>query len=101
MSWTLQDHLAEHPVDRECVDEHKRRMLAEARAHRLRELREQIGLTQLQLADLIGIGRRIVSRIEHGDLEDIRLGILRAYIENVGAELSVSSVLDDEHIRIK
>lgn len=96
----LSDHLVEHPVDRDRVDVHKARMLAETGGHRLRELREHFGLTQVQLAEQIGIGHRMISRIEHGDLEDVRLGTLRAYIGALNAELSVNSVLGDRRTRI-
>ena len=37
MTMTLKDFVAEHPVDRERVEAHKERMLAEVRAYRLRE----------------------------------------------------------------
>ena len=42
MAMTLDDFLADHPVDRVNVEAHKKRMLAEVRAYRLRELREVI-----------------------------------------------------------
>lgn len=48
MAMSLKDFLAEHPVDRERIDAHKARMLAEVREYRLRELREHAGLTQAQ-----------------------------------------------------
>ena len=38
------------PARREKVDAHKDRMIAETRAWRLRELREQFDLTQVELA---------------------------------------------------
>ena len=50
MTVTLEDFLAEHPVDRTLIDSHKQRMMAEVRAYKLRELREASGLTQQQLA---------------------------------------------------
>jgi len=37
---SLMDYLNQHPLDRERVDAHKERMLAEVRAFRLRDLRE-------------------------------------------------------------
>lgn len=49
MALTFEEYLAKHPVDTEMraqIDAHKARMLAEVRAYRLRELREQAGLTQ-------------------------------------------------------
>ncbi|MDO5683416.1 MAG: helix-turn-helix transcriptional regulator, partial [Propionibacteriaceae bacterium] len=66
MARTLDDYLAKRPVDRERVDAHKQRMMAEVRGYRLRELREQAGYTQAQLAERIGVGQRQVSKIENG-----------------------------------
>lgn len=74
MALSLKDFVAEHPVDREHVDAHKEWMLAEVRAYRLSELREQAGLAQVQLAERIGIGQRQISKIEHGDLDNVRVG---------------------------
>ena len=74
MAMSMKEFLAENPVDRTKVDQHKERMLSEVRAHRLRELREAAGLTQQQLADLIGVTQRQVSKLEHGDLESTKVG---------------------------
>lgn len=75
MARSLQQHLAEHPVDRSNLDAHKERMLGEVRAHRLRELRERAGLTQAQLAERIGVGQRQFSKIEHGDLDNAKIRV--------------------------
>jgi len=40
--------------------------LAETLGNRLRELREDQGLTQAQLADLIGVSRKTVNTVENG-----------------------------------
>jgi putative transcriptional regulator len=40
--------------------------LAERLENRLKELREAKGLTQAQLADLIGVSRKTVNTVEHG-----------------------------------
>jgi len=40
--------------------------LADRLANRLRELREAKGLTQAQLADLIGMSRKTVNTVENG-----------------------------------
>ena len=62
----LVDRLAQRPVDRAAVDEHKRRMLDEVRAYQLRELREALGLTQVELADALDVSQNRISRLEHG-----------------------------------
>lgn len=51
MGTSLRDMLNERPVDREAVNAHKRRMLEDVLVHRLRELREEAALTQVELAD--------------------------------------------------
>ena len=55
MGLSLEQYVAENPVNREKVDAHKDRMLAEMRAYRLREVREAMGLTRTQLAERIGV----------------------------------------------
>ena len=43
------------PGNRSAIDSHKKRMLEETVAYRLRELRERNGLSQVQLADLMQV----------------------------------------------
>lgn len=100
MVTSLKDFLTEHPVDRELVEAHKERMLAEVRAYRLRELREEAGLTQAQLAERIGVGQRQVSKIEHGDLDSAKIGTIRSYLEAVGGGLSIEYVLGDQRVQV-
>lgn len=88
------------PVNRERVEEHKQRMLAEVRAYRLRELREAAGLTQAELAKRIGVGQRQVSKIEHGDLDNAKIGTIRRYLEAVGGDLSIEYVMGDSRIQV-
>lgn len=100
MSVSLEDFLAENPVDREAVEKEKARMLAEVRAFRLRELREKAGLTQAEVADRIGVGQRQVSKIEHGDLDSAKIGTIRSYLEAVGGGLAVEYVLGDQRVQV-
>lgn len=100
MAKTLDAFLAEHPVDREQVEKHKQRMLAEVRAYQLRELREQAGLTQAELAARIGVGQRQVSKIENGDLDSAKIGTIRSYLEAVGGEMRIEYVLGDQRVQV-
>ncbi|MDR1185844.1 MAG: helix-turn-helix domain-containing protein [Bifidobacteriaceae bacterium] len=86
---TLDEYLERHPVDRARVDAHKRRMMDEARAYRLRELREQARITQVQLAGRLGVSQNRISRIEHGDIDRSQIDTLRKYVEAVGGRLHV------------
>lgn len=100
MAKTLKDFVSEHPVDRGRVEVHKERMLAEVRAYRLRELREQAGLTQAQLAERIGVGQRQVSKIEQGELDSAKVGTIRSYLEAVGGGLALEYVAGDQRMQV-
>ena len=61
-----------------------RRVLDEVRAYRLRELREVLDLTQVELAALLEVIQNRVSRLEHGDIERTQVDTRRPYDEVVG-----------------
>lgn len=100
MAMKLNDFVTEHPVNREKVEAHKEHMLAEVRAYRLRELREEAGQTQQQLADRIGVSQRQVSKIEHGDLDNTKVGAIRGHLEAVGGGLSLEYVAGDSRVQV-
>ncbi|MFT3944701.1 MAG: helix-turn-helix transcriptional regulator [Ancrocorticia sp.] len=103
MALSYEEYLAKHPVtsaERAEIDAHKKRMASEVRAYRLRELREQAGLTQAQLADRIGVGQRQVSKIETGNLDNAKIGTIRSYLEAVGGSLAVEYVVGDERVQV-
>lgn len=100
MAKSLQEHLDGKPVNRANVNAHKKRMLNEVRAYRLRELREQAGLTQGELAARIGVGQRQVSKIERGDLDNARVSTIRNYLEAVGGSLAIEYVTGDERVQV-
>ncbi|MGC2939423.1 MAG: helix-turn-helix domain-containing protein [Brevibacterium sp.] len=97
---TLSDFLDHNAINRENVDNHRQRMLAEVRAYRLKELRSTAGLTQHELADRIGVSQRQVSKIEHGDLENTKIGTVRRYLEAVGGNLTLDVVFGETRIQI-
>jgi predicted transcriptional regulator len=97
---TLDELLHQRPVDREAVDAHKKRMIDEVRAYRLRELREASSLTQVELASRLHVSQNRVSRIEHGDIERAQVDTLRKYVEALGGTLHVEVEYGDERIQI-
>lgn len=100
MTKTLEDYLSKRPVDRGRVEAHKERMRSEERTYRLRELREEAGLTQAELAARIGVGQRQVSKIENGDLDNARVSTIRSYLEAVGGTLALEYVIGDQRVRV-
>lgn len=100
MAMSMEEMLAKRPVDRAVVEVHKKRMLDEVRAYRLRELREASELTQVQLAGRLHVTQNRVSRIEHGDIDRAQVDTLRKYVEALGGTLRIEVELGDERIQI-
>lgn len=100
MSMTLEELLAIRPADPKRVAEHRKRMLEEVRAYRLRELREAAALTQVQLAERLEVSQNRVSRLEQGDIERSQVDTLRRYVEAVGGRLRIEVEFGDERIQI-
>ena len=97
MGMSLRDMLNERPVDREAVNEHKRRMLEDVLVHRLRE--EDV-LPQVDLAERLDVSQDRVSRIERGGIERTQIDTLRRYIEALGGSLHVEVELGDQRFQI-
>jgi predicted XRE-type DNA-binding protein len=101
MPKTLDERLAAlSPERRAKVAEHRRRMLAEVGAWRLRELREQRLLSQAEVADSVRVSQRRISGIESGDVEKTQVGTLRRYAQAVGGELRVEVQTDGDRFPI-
>ncbi len=101
-SWTeiRSELVADGRLDEAQVAEAKARQLAKVRAHRLAELREAMGMTQVALAERLRVTQSRVSRIERGAIDHTQLETLRAYLEALGGELEVSARFGDERILI-
>lgn len=88
-SW---DEVREEVFDTEDLDviaAGARRMVAEARAHRLAEMRRQLGLTQREVADRMHVRQERVSAIERGRTGSAEVGTVAAYVEALGGELEI------------
>ncbi|MDQ0239497.1 helix-turn-helix domain-containing protein [Arthrobacter bambusae] len=100
MAKSLEELLTKRPVDIVAVGAHKKHLLDEVRAYRLRELREASDLTQVELAARLQVSQNRVSRIEHGDIDRAQVDTLRKYVEAVGGRLRIEVELGDERIQI-
>lgn len=100
MGKTLQEYVKERPVNRAAVDAIKKKMLAEIRTYRLKELREALSLTQVELAARLAVSQNRVSRIEHGDIDRTQVDTLRRYAEALGGTLHIEILYAGERIEI-
>ena len=62
------------------------------------ELRKAQEMTQLQLAEVLGVNQGEVSKIEHRS--DICVSTLAEYIEAMGGRLEIRAVFKDREVRI-
>ncbi|MDP4013434.1 MAG: helix-turn-helix transcriptional regulator [Candidatus Nanopelagicales bacterium] len=87
----------EHP---ELAAEAKRITDDHVRAYRLAEIRKNLGQTQTQLAEAIGVRQARISQIENGDLTHTELATLRSYVEALGGSVEVIADFGGSQMRI-
>ena len=75
-------------------------MLVETRAYRLREMREEQGLTQVELAARMYVTQPSVSALECGDLEKAGLATIKAYDEALGGKVEMVADFGDRRVVI-
>ncbi|UUN28887.1 helix-turn-helix domain-containing protein [Streptomyces sp. FIT100] len=73
------------------------RLLTEARAWRLVEMREERGYTQAQVAERMGVSKGRVSQIESGQVSGT--DVVARYIKALGGSLMMVAVFDDGELR--
>lgn len=86
---------AERDVGRAAAAEHRE---AYVRGHQLAEMRKTVGLTQAQVAEMLGVSQARVSKIEHGEISGI--DIIRAYVSALGGTLDVVVTLGDRSWKV-
>ncbi|MEW2492184.1 helix-turn-helix domain-containing protein [Streptomyces nodosus] len=74
-----------------------RRMVAEARAWRLVEMRRERGFTQAQVAERMGVSKGRVSQIESGQVSGTE--VVARYVEALGGSLVMVAVFGDGELR--
>lgn len=86
---SLDDLRRRRPGNRENIDHIKAGMYADARAYRLRALRQDSGLTQESLAKKIGVGQNRISQMENGHLASARVSTIQKYVDALGGSLEL------------
>ena len=88
------------PIDSERVNRLVDKLEAEIRAYRLKELRKELNITQVELAQLLHVSQNRISRIEHGDIEKSPVDTLRKYVEAVGGTLTLEVQVGDRKFQL-
>ncbi|MGN9837818.1 helix-turn-helix domain-containing protein [Nonomuraea sp. H19] len=99
-SYTRDEFLEEfvHPDDREALKEARERRVSRVRAESLAEMRRKAGMTQAEVAEVMGVSQQRVSAIESGTVAE--LTTLGEYIRALGGQLKVIADFGDTWQRV-
>jgi len=87
--------------DPDRVAEHRHKLDAAASAYRLAEIRQAQELTQVEVAEIVGVTQPNISRLESADLDSAALSTLRAYVQALGGRLRVVADFGDRQLMIR
>lgn len=85
-------------MNSERIDRVRKEAVEELRALTLRQLREEAGKTQVEMAELVETTQSALSRMERR--EDNPIDALRRYVEALGGELEVVAVLGNKRVKL-
>lgn len=93
----LRDEARRDPERARRIDAAKERALEEVSSYRLAELRRALGITQLELAEMIGKSQSSISQLEHGEIS-LSVETLRSIVRQLGGEVEITAVFDDRRV---
>ena len=93
----LTDAAGRDPIRRTRIDGAGKRAAREIAQYRIAELRQALGVTQAELAELIGKSQSAISQIETGEIT-LSLDVLRAIVTELGGILEVAAVFADRRL---
>ncbi|HEV8561006.1 MAG TPA: helix-turn-helix transcriptional regulator [Actinophytocola sp.] len=82
----------------EQAERRRKSLLASQSGHRLAEERKQRGLTQAQLAEVMGVTPGRVSQIERGEVSTI--DTIARYVQALGGRLDLVANFDDHTVTV-
>lgn len=97
ISWEdLRAEFAFSEEEEEDIARRGQHLLAQVRAHRLAELRKRKHVTQVEVAEDMGISQARVSKIERGEVSRSEVDTLAAYVRALGGKLQLIANFGDE-----
>jgi len=93
----LRDAARRDPARARRIDAAKKRALEEIATYRLAELRKALGVTQAELADMIGKSQSAISQLESGEI-GLSLETLRSIVNQLGGEVEIAAVFNDRRV---
>lgn len=89
----LREYLEKRGISEQTLAEAEAMTQAMVDAYTLRAARKAQNMTQVELAEVMGVSQNRVSRIERGDMGSMSVDTIRRYVEGVGGSLKMEAVL--------
>lgn len=89
----LKAYLEKRGIDDGQMERARQRTRAVIDAYSLRAARKARGITQVELAEAMGVSQNRVSRMENGDIGAMSIDTVRRYIEALGGSIAVTADL--------
>ncbi|MEV0223038.1 helix-turn-helix transcriptional regulator [Streptomyces sp. NPDC050704] len=87
------------PEKRARIDEIKREMVDAERGYELAALRKAQGMTQVQVAKVMGVTQGRISQIERGGVR-LDTSTMGAYLQAIGGELTILATVGNVSVRL-
>lgn len=98
--YTREEFMREFDIDEAGVEAAGERLHAYMIGWHLAQLREKAGVTQVELAQRLGVNQSRISAIENGDPDVMSLATLRTYIEALGGTLQLTATINNHQFDI-
>ena len=96
----LNEYLNKRGITAKQLDVVREQTQAVIDAYNLREARKASNLTQVELAQAMGVSQNRVSRMENGDINAMSVDTLRRYVEALGGHMTLLADLPTGRISI-
>jgi DNA-binding XRE family transcriptional regulator len=92
---TAKQYMAKRGITKKDMQAAHERTQAYIDAYNLREARKERHMTQVQVADAMGVSQNRVSQIENGDVDAMTMSSIRRYVEALGGRLTLELEMSD------
>lgn len=96
----LDEYIKKRGITDEQMDEARRRTQEMIDAYNLKQARKARNMTQVELAEAMGVSQNRVSKMENGNIGVMSLDTIRKYIEAVGGSLSLVADLPNGRFKL-
>lgn len=93
--------IASGKVTEESLAQAKVELDAYVAGYRLAELRHKTGMTQVQVAEAMGVSQARISAMERGDVDSLTIASVRGYVTALGGTVRIVASLDDTDVTLR